>query len=136
MGEAVGQGVEIADGGEGGVGVTGINESLDGNGLSLRQVAGIVSGDNQCGADLAAVQEIIGLCGGRQGRIPVEVGVLEEAILQGAAFLGAVLVQHGDPDVLDVERERIAIEHEQHGGHEDEEPQRQRVAPDLPEFLF
>ena len=52
-----------------------------------------------------------------------------------AALLGPILIKHGDRDVLHIKRQRVAVDHQQQARHQDQQPQRERVSPDLAELL-
>src|SRR5437870_199321 len=91
--------------------------------------------DHQHGAHVVAVHQP-----GRLGiiidrRDEIEVAGVDERGDERPAFGRAIAVVDGQPDVPDVEVERIAVQQEEERRHEQQNRQRPAIANDLPKLL-
>ena len=72
---------------------------------------------------------------GVDGRDQVEVAGIDERRDERPALRRAIAVVDGEPDVADVEIQRVTVEQQHEQGHEQQRHQRPRIACDLAELL-
>ena len=83
----------------------------------------------------AFVEQAIGIVGPLHQSYQIEVLRVQQAVDEAPTCQAAVLIEHGRGDVFHVKRERVAVEHDQHGRQEQQKPERADVPTDLPELL-
>ena len=118
------------------VAIGAIHQHLHACHRAAREVLRVIVRDDQYRARLADREDVPGLGAPRQHARGLEIRVAEERVEQLPALRRAAFVEHRHADVLHVKRERVAIHHHQQCRDKNQHAERQRVAFDLPQFLF
>ncbi len=117
------------------VGAGSVEKQLDADAPAGREVAPETLGDHQGETDLAGLERPVELGVGGEVARQVETPRGHEGVDEITARRGEVTVAHPEGQVLDVEADGVAEDHQHEGGQPQQHHQRQRIAPDLPDLL-
>ena len=117
------------------VGVLAVDDDLHARRPVILDIAAVPGGDDQHESRLVAIDDAMELRLGCQVGDEIEVARVDERRDEGAAVGRSVAVLDGQPHVADVEVQRVAVEQQEHGRHEQQDHQREPVTPDLTQLL-
>ncbi len=112
-----------------------VDEHLDRRWLAPRQMFAEARGNHQGQADAVVGEQAVELAHVLHLALEVEIAGRDEAVGVVPARRAAVLVHHGEGQVLHVQGEAEAEQHHEQGRHEEGQGEEQPVADDLAPFL-
>ena len=128
-------GLRVAHHGRRRVRVVAVDDDLHVDRPAIDHVSTVAVRNHQRRAHVVAVDQALDFTSRRHIGGEIEVSGIDERRDQRATLARPVAILDGEPDVTDVEVERIAVEQQEHRRHEQQDQQRPPVAADLPELL-